>query len=708
MSTTENFESFKRFHLQHPENGWIEIMFSPSADENLPSEKHRFTINDLFEFLEVAVKNLEHTDVTGLIYRLGNTQANGELDYKKVLSEAKSVDEFRAFLTRLNTMRVKIRRLGKPLISIIEGDFKGTLFGWALMADYRIGVGKTTTVGFPESAYGIFPGYGAFNRMVDLWGIDFALRMANLPKNYSLAEAENLGLIDNQVSNLNEAYALAKKWKQNEVEIDQKTKADNRNALSSYHVNPIFPNVSATKSISKHIDKPLNERLSFESDQYLHVLRSETTFALLRTNYYGIRNIQSKLARLKKEQPNSIRKIGVVGAGMMGSGIAYEAARAKMNVVLLDVDLAQAEKGKQYSQRITDKQLAKSEITANQQHALLDRIQCTKSYEDLFDADLIVEAVFEDTELKSKVLSKVSVELHKNAVLATNTTSLPIESLASATQRSEKFLGMHFFSPVERMPLLEIIAGAETSEKTKVFALQIAHKLGKIPILVNDGPAFFTSRIFFHYSLEGITMLLEGISPEIVESAAKNAGFPVGPLLVLDEISLPLMLHVYDQLPQLHDTQRKAYQYLRSVIEQGRLGRKANAGLYDYDEQGKRIALWKDVRLTPSESVHDESDLQARLLHIVALDSFRCLDEGVLLNTLDGDIGSILGIGYAPHTGGVFSHIDQVGLPNFLSDCQRFLKHGEQWNVPRRLVELANQNFKFYTDFQSNWKTDVE
>jgi len=280
---------------------------------------------------------------------------------------------------------------------------------------------------------------------------------------------------------------------------------------------------------------------------------------------------------------------------------------------------------------------------------------------------------------------------------------LPITELAKASTEPKSFIGMHFFSPVDRMPLVEIICGKQTAQKTLEKALATALRLNKIPIVVQDGPGFFTSRIFFNYLLEGITMVLEGISPTLIEEEAIAAGFAVGPLAVLDEISLELMLHVYDQLPQLHASQKRAYNYLKGMVDQGRKGKKSGAGFYDYGTETKKKKIWKNPIIASVKENITATIIRKRLLHVMALDSYRCLAEGVLHQPIDGDIGSILGVGYASHTGGVFGHIDLTTLPLFVSECQLFQPYGEQWDIPASLRELADKDFRFYNGFDSNW-----
>lgn len=419
---------------------------------------------------------------------------------------------------------------------------------------------------------------------------------------------------------------------------------------------------------------------------------------------YHIAKHTAPFPLLRSENTFTPRKIGILGAGMMGSGIAYEAARAGMKVILKDVSPDAARNGKSYAEKVASKLVQKNRLSESDCQQLLDRIRPTANMEDLSGVDVIIEAVFEDYLLKTQVIQDSLPYLNPNGIFASNTTSLPISRLADASVKPENFIGMHFFSPVDRMALVEVIRGKKTSEKTLEKALHVVYTLNKVPIVVNDGPAFFTSRIFFNYLLESITMLLEGIPAERIEDAAREAHFATGPFVVLDEISLELMVHVYDQLPKLHPAQQRARDYLGKLIRQGRGGRKAGKGFYEYPDDNTKKQIWNDPDLRHKTQTPNEEEIKQRLLHVIALDSYRCLDEGILTRPIDGDIGSVLGIGHPPRTGGVFSYIDQVGLLSFVENCLRFSGSGEQWEIPESLLQLAKKNFTFYTGLESNWE----
>lgn len=690
------------FEIVHHEDGIVAIALKLQPDESL-------SWGHLYAFVRLADDWLSRKDVTALCYQLIQTDSdsNKDPDYKawikSVQQELDNSDNFTNFCDRIQ----KIRTYQKPLIGLVLENCFGNHLAWMLWADYRIAIGAGGKIGFPETAFGMLPSLGSISRMLQLWDEDFTLRLATQTTNYNISDALALGIVDEQVETVEDALAHIKSYSTKSTTDQQQTKAiisEPQLKLPPPRINFLFPGVIATQKLiadyksSAAFDKLLEQ----EYDLYFKSIHSESVTAMIRTNYYGIRGAKEQTKRIAEKTSREIQRMAVIGAGMMGSGIAYEAARAGLQVTLLDTEIAKADHGKDYAQKVTDKLVAQGKMQPNKQSALLEQIYTSENFDDLKTADILIEAVFEDITLKTKLIADISPNLAAQTVFASNTTSLPIGQLAQASQNPAAFIGLHFFSPVDRMPLVEVILGKETDESTINAALKTIHLLNKISIVVQDGPGFFTSRIFFNYLLEGITMVLEGIPASMVEKAAKKAGFPVGPLLVLDEISLPLMLHVYEQLPTLHGAQQAAYALLKEMISAGKTGRKGNAGFYPYDENGKRGNLVDETRTGEAATI-DLDVLGKRLLHVVALDAFRCLSDGIIAQPIDGDLGSVLGIGYAPHTGGVFAHIDQVGLAKFVSECDEFASYGDQWQVPESLKDLATQDYRFYNGFESNW-----
>jgi len=457
--------------------------------------------------------------------------------------------------------------------------------------------------------------------------------------------------------------------------------------------------------IQRSLGLPVRDALLLEATAFSEVWNSPEALAMLRTHSFAKKQ---KSELLDTKTPFKINKIGVIGSGMMGAGIAYQAAKYGITTIILDKQFEIALNAKEYAIRQTNKQVQLHQITSERQKEILSRIHPTADSEELSGVDLLIEAVFEDRELKSEISSRYETNVNMRGIFATNTTSIEISTLSKTLMYPERYLGMHFFSPVDRMPLIEIIRGEKTNDETIMKAVQIAYQMNKVPIIVNDGPAFFTSRIFFNYILEAITMLLEGVPPVQIEKSARAAGFSVGPLAVLDEISVSLMMHVYEQLPIMYASQRRCYDYLEKLKKLGRTGRKVGSGLYNYDVASTSKTLWIDPDIVLSDLVYAEDLIKQRLKNVMSLDSFRCLEEGILTKASDGDLGVILGLGYPPQTGGVFSNIDQIGIQRFVAQCASFENLGEQWNIPPTLIALASKNYKFYSKFASNILPTIE
>ncbi|MEL7375077.1 MAG: 3-hydroxyacyl-CoA dehydrogenase family protein, partial [Pseudomonadota bacterium] len=358
---------------------------------------------------------------------------------------------------------------------------------------------------------------------------------------------------------------------------------------------------------------------------------------------------------------------------MMGAGIAYVSALAKMEVVLLDRDRDSAEKGKDYSRMLLQKRIDRGRTTADKAEAILERIKTTEDYADLEGCDLIIEAVFEDMGIKADVTAKTEAVIPETAIYASNTSTLPITGLAKASKRPDQFIGIHFFSPVDKMPLVEVILGKETGDRATAVALDYIQQIRKTPIVVNDSRGFYTSRVFGTYTNEGMTLVGEGVNPALIENVAKQAGMAVGPLAVMDEVTLELGYHVAKATEKaLGDdyTPNSGFPVMLKFVEElDRRGKRFGKGFYDYPEGGTKH-LWQGLAdvYPPAEVQPTAEEVKKRLLYVQALDTVRCLDEGVITHPADGDIGSILGWGFAPYTGGTLSLIETVGLQTFVDE----------------------------------------
>jgi 3-hydroxyacyl-CoA dehydrogenase/enoyl-CoA hydratase/3-hydroxybutyryl-CoA epimerase len=380
-----------------------------------------------------------------------------------------------------------------------------------------------------------------------------------------------------------------------------------------------------------------------------------------------------------------------------------------MEVVLKDVTMEGAEKGKEYSRNLLQKRISRGRSTQEQADALLSNIHPTDDPNAVKGADLVIEAVFENPDLKAKVTKETEVVLDKDKIYASNTSTIPITQLAKASDRPDNFIGIHFFSPVDKMPLVEIIKGEKTGPKAIAAAVDYTVAIGKIPIVVNDSRGFFTSRCFGTFVSEGMFLLEEGVPAAMIENVTKTKGMPVGPLAVQDEVSLTLGMHVYESDPSpnkpLYAT--RAYEITKKMVkEYGRGGKKAGAGFYDYPKGGKK-KLWPELGKIFNSNLDalDKETVAKRIMHRQALESYRCLDEGVLTSVIDGDIGSVLGWGFPIYTGGAISYIDFVGIRQFVDECVQFeKKYGEHWKVPSSLRDLADKGKSVHDFGRSNGK----
>jgi 3-hydroxyacyl-CoA dehydrogenase/enoyl-CoA hydratase/3-hydroxybutyryl-CoA epimerase len=393
----------------------------------------------------------------------------------------------------------------------------------------------------------------------------------------------------------------------------------------------------------------------------------------------------------------------MLGAGMMGAGIAYVSALAGIDVVLLDSTLEAAEKGKGYSKALLAKDVERGKRTQADVDTILARIKTTTSYDDLAGCDLVVEAVFENREIKADVTARTEAVISKAAVFASNTSTLPISGLAQASKRPSQFIGIHFFSPVDKMPLVEIIVGKKTSEETLARALDYVGQLRKTPIVVHDSRGFYTSRCFGTFVYEGIAMLQEGVSPALIENGARQAGMPVGPLAVADEVTIDLQWKVIKQTeadlgkrfdkPVAYDTVQKFVEVLK------RPGKRFGAGFYEYPTDGKKF-LWPGLaeHFPLAARQPDVEEVKKRLLYRQALEAARCMEEGVVMTAAEADLGSILGWGFPAWTGGTISFIDTVGIQQFVAECDRLAKrYGKRFKPSKWLRDRARRGQAFYS-----------
>jgi 3-hydroxyacyl-CoA dehydrogenase/enoyl-CoA hydratase/3-hydroxybutyryl-CoA epimerase len=452
---------------------------------------------------------------------------------------------------------------------------------------------------------------------------------------------------------------------------------------------------------------PMDQALRVESRWFAKILRSREAAAMIRTLFVSMGELNKGARRPANIPARNLKKIGVLGAGFMGGAIAYVSALAGLEVVLLDRDPETAAKGKAHSQKLVTDQINRGRATTAEREALLERINPTADFVELKDCDLVVEAVFEDRKVKEEVISRTQNVIGEDAIFASNTSTLPITSLAAAFKDHSRFIGIHFFSPVERMMLVEIIMGKETGEVALATALDFVRRIRKTPIVVNDSRGFYTSRVVGTYIREGHLMLTEGVPPALIENVGRMAGMPVGPLALTDEVAVDLAWKILkatevDLGPATVDAKQKAL--LEEMVEKRtRYGRKNGKGFYDYPQNGPK-RLWPGLRdLQPAwldPGTIDIDVLKHRLLAIQALESARCIEEGVVTDVREADVGSILGFGFAPFTGGTISYIDGVGVRAFVELCDALAKHhGERFKPSKLLLDMAKKGETFYGRF---------
>lgn len=675
-----------------------------------------------FEFIEhylaTAKELLAKPEIQGLIVTAKGKDFLAGADLRTFLPPPTD-KEF--FLERIMSMHQEFRALeqgGKPIVAAINGNALGGGYELALACHYRIAWSNNRLkIGLPEVKLGLLPGGGGTQRLTHLIGVSQAIEHILHAKLSSPRQAFHMGLIDALVDDEQALIPVAKQWILKKGEAIQPWD-DSRyqipqggllsptgvltmagaigNLRKTTHGN--YPNTQyALSCLHDGTVLPIDRGLEVEARYFLKALYSKEAQNIIRSNFFAVNAAKKKYN--KRTPP--IRTLGILGAGMMGAGIAYVSAKAGIQVQLQDVTKEQANRGKQHCQELLQKALLKKRCTPEQIAIILDRIRTTDTVENMQDCDLIIEAIPEDFNLKTNILNQVESDLKPEALIASNTSTLPITGLAKATQDPSRFIGLHFFSPVDKMPLVEIILGKNTSTTAKETALAYVNQIGKTPITINDKRGFFTSRVFSTFTREGGLLLHEGVAPALIENTAKRVGMPVGPLAILDEISLNLVLNVLYTTKGEHCWATHTFLQVieKMALIQGRTGKKLGQGFYTYPNKGKKH-LWKELtqHFPTNNNLWSAEIVGKRLLHIMALESYRCLEEKVLLSPTDGDVGSLLGFGFPAYTGGVFSYIDYVGIRQFVADCDLFAAcFGSRFEVPLSLRNRAVNNVNFNT-----------
>ncbi|MCO8146579.1 3-hydroxyacyl-CoA dehydrogenase NAD-binding domain-containing protein [Rhodovulum tesquicola] len=611
---------------------------------------------------------------------------------------------------------------GKPIAAALPGTALG--IGLELpLACHRIFAADNpkAKIGLPEIMVGIFPGAGGTTRLVRKLGAMAAAPFLLEGKLSDPKKARAAGLIDEVVD---DPVAAAKEWVLSGPSIvkpwDEKgykmpggapyspsgfMTFVGASAMVNGKTKGVYPAARALLSaVYEGALVPFDTALQIEARWFTHVLMNPSSGAMIRSLFINKEALEKGAVRPSDIPDQSVRKLGVIGAGMMGAGIALVAAQAGIEVVLVDQSQEAADKGRAYTESYMDKGIARGKANADKKAEIMGRITATTDYSALSGADLVIEAVFEDPAIKAEVTKRVQAAVGETCTIATNTSTLPISDLARAADRQDAFIGIHFFSPVEKMALVEIIKGRETGERAVARALDFVRQIRKTPIVVNDARFFYANRCIIPYINEGIRMVGEGIAPALVENAAKLVGMPLGPLQLVDETSIDLGVKI---ARATRAAMGAAYpdgavdDVLFWLADQGRLGRKAGAGFYTYDAAGKRTGLWEGLDHYPRAADQPElSEVQHRLLFAQVLEAVRALEAGVLTDIREGDVGAILGWGFAPWSGGPFSWLDMIGAGRAVAICDDLAaRHGPRFAPPDLLREMAERDETFYGRF---------
>ncbi len=622
-------------------------------------------------------------------------------------------------------MDPKSKKGGKPVACAINGTCAGIGTEIALACHHRVMTSNPKAkIGLPEILLGIFPGGGGTMRFSRMVGAMAAAPVLLEGKMMDPKKAKGAQLID---AVADDPVAAAKEWVLNAKDADLVKPWDAKgykmpggapyhpagfmtfvgaNAMVNGKTQGAFPAAKALlSSIYEGALVDFDTALKIEARWFTNVLMNPSSSAMIRSLFLNKEALEKGAVRPKDVPDQRVKKIGVLGAGMMGAGIALVSAQAGMEVVLIDRDQEAADKGKAYSESYMDKGIKRGKATAEKKEALLARITATPDLEHLKGCDLIIEAVFEDPGVKAEMTKKVEAIIPEDCIFASNTSTLPITDLARASVRPEQFIGIHFFSPVEKMFLVEIIKGKETGDRAVAKALDYVRQIRKTPIVVNDARFFYANRCIIPYINEGLRMITEGVSPVLIDNAARQLGFPVGPIQLNDETSIDLgakiaratkaaMGNAYPENP--------GDDLIFWMEEQGRLGRKANAGFFDYDDKGKRVEYWKGLqdKYPHAANQPDLIEVQERLMFAQVLEAVRALEEGVLEDIREGDVGAILGWGFAPWSGGPLSWLDIIGTPYAAERCDQLTEaYGERFACPPLLREMAEKGQSFYGRF---------
>ncbi|WP_369360084.1 3-hydroxyacyl-CoA dehydrogenase NAD-binding domain-containing protein [Streptomyces sp. cg2] len=710
------------------------VLDDPDQSANTMNSAFKASLSAVADRLEA-----EKDDIRGIIFTSAKKTffAGGDLHDLIAVTPDRAQQAFEAGNGIKRDLR-RIETLGKPVVAAINGAALGGGYEIALACHHRVALDTPATkIGLPEVTLGLLPAAGGVTRTVRLLGItDALLKVLLQGTQYNATRAKDNGLIHEVAGTPEELLTRAREF------IDAHPESQQPWDVKGYKIpggTPAHPKFAANlPAFPANLKKQLNgapypaprnilaaavegSQVDFETAQtiearyFVELVTGQVSKNMIQAFFFDLQAVNAGRNRPKGIAPHTVRKVAVLGAGMMGAGIAYACARAGIEVVLKDVTPEAAERGKEYSAGLLAKALAKGRTTEAERDELLARITPTAEPADLAGCDAVIEAVFEDVALKHKVFKEIQHIVAPDALLCSNTSTLPITLLAEGVERDADFIGLHFFSPVDKMPLVEIIKGERTGDEALARAFDLVRQIRKTPIVVNDSRGFFTSRVIGQFINEGVAMIGEGFDPVSVEQAAAQAGYPAKVLSLMDELTLTLPRKIRNETRRAVEEAGGTWEphpadavIDRMVDEFGRPGRSGGAGFYEYGEDGKRAGLWPGLRehFQRTGAAVPFVDMQERMLFSEALDTVRCLEEGVLTSVADANIGSILGIGFPGWTGGVLQYIngyrggpgreELVGLPGFVARARELqAAYGDRFAPSPLLVEKAERGEKF-------------
>ena len=698
------------FKYEKDQDGIVTVTMDMTGPVNAMNDEYHQAMSATLEKLEAE------EGLTGVVFASAKKVFFAGGDLNDLV--AASPENAEQFFTGVESMKADLRRLEKspvPVAAAINGAALGGGYELCLSCNHRVALNhKSVQIGLPECSLGLFPGGGGVVRLTKLVGVEQALPYILESKRLVPAKALAAGLIDAVVDTPDELVPAAKAWilenKEDPMAAvqpwDRKGFRIPGGAINSpkngqlammaptmlhQKTRGLMPNMTAAMDVAFQASvMDLDTALRVEGREFTKVATSPVAKNMITTFFFQLNQINGGASRPKDIEKNLTKKVGILGAGMMGQGIAYVSAMAGIEVVLKDMTQEAADKGKAYSEMLLAKRIKRGQMDESKAGKILALIKPTANDEDLSGCDLIIEAVFENIALKNKITSSTEQYLSDDGFWGSNTSTLPISQLAEASSKPENFIGIHFFSPVDKMPLVEIIMGENTSDEALAKAFDYTQQIRKTPIVVNDSLGFFTSRTFGTYLDEGGQLLTEGIHPIRIDNLGRSLGMPLGPLQIQDETSLELTRKAGETWKEMGvedkwgngDSMRRIVNDL--VVDNGRGGRHHGGGYYDYNDDGSKT-IWPgllDLYYDEGAEMSDQ-DIADRLMFRPVIESLKCLESGVLRSVADANIGSIMGIGAPPHTGGYIQFVNTYGFDKFIKRCDELsAKFGDRFNCP--------------------------